>query len=290
MPLPQFNLNQRRGRVPPRLVFQGPVPLEDLSRGQVAADTDKIQFFLQNRVPPTNVSRMPTMAQNRSKNTACSSTMAASASSPGGTTAQVDGEDVLVTDTELGSWLGCSGRSVREYREAGVIKAVRPGRYALKASVTAVVESMRAKAAGWVAESSDGEVMSPAAESAALNRQKRLLAIEQTRVAATRAEVAEQELRVLRGEIAEMTQIISAWGLVVTSTKSRFLGLAPRLATQIHGLDRKEVEIISSEVRTILDQLVEDGDRVHSDAAADAVKRRRAAAAAQTDTIDHDGE
>jgi phage terminase Nu1 subunit (DNA packaging protein) len=232
------------------------------------------------------------MAQNRSKNAASSSIGTGSASSPGGTTAQVDGADVLVTDTELGSWLGCSGRSVREYREAGVIKAVRPGRYALKSSVRAIAEHLRDRAAGWTATSTEGETMSPAAESAALNRQKRLLAIEQTRVAATRAEVAETELAIVRGRVLDVEQIVGAWSAIITAAKGRLMGLAPRLATQIHGLDRKEVEIISSEVRTILDQLVEDGARVHTDAAADAIKRRRAAAAAhdEDNTIDHDGD
>jgi phage terminase Nu1 subunit (DNA packaging protein) len=229
------------------------------------------------------------MAQNRSKNTASSSTMAASASSPGGTTAQVDGEDVLVTSAELAEWLSCSTRTVRQYEQEGLIAQQGRGKFRLKTSVKSVVESMRAKAAGWTATSTEGETMSPAAESAALNRQKRLLAIEQTRVAATRAEVAETELAIVRGRVLDVEQIVAAWGLIVTAAKSRFMGLAPRLATQIHGLDRNEIEVISSEVRTILDQLVEDGSRVHTDAAADAVKRRRAAAAAQTEPHDpHD--
>lgn len=203
---------------------------------------------------------------------------------------QVESDETLVSSAELASWLGCSTRTIRAYEAEGLISQQGRGKFALKRSVLAVVESMRARAAGWVAQSSEsGEVLSPAAENAALARQKRLLAIEQTRVAATRAEVAEQELRVLRGEVAEMTQIISSWGLIITAAKSRFLGLAPRLATQIHGLDRRDISIISDEVRDILDQLVADGEAIIANAGADAIKRKRAAEK-NTDTAEGETE
>jgi phage terminase Nu1 subunit (DNA packaging protein) len=190
-----------------------------------------------------------------------------------------------VSATELGQWLGCSTRTIREYQTQGILTPASKGRYLLQASVSAVVAHLRDRAAGWTAESSDGgEALSPAAESAALNRQKRLLAIEQTRRAAVQAQVAEAELALVLGNLISREEVIEAWGLIITVAKSKILSLATRLPTQIHGLSREEIAIIGDECRTILSQLAEDGEIAIDDVTAST--GRRVAAHTRKDSTD----
>ncbi len=194
----------------------------------------------------------------------------------------------VVSATELGEWLGCSTRTIREYQTAGIIVPASKGRYPLCESVAAVVSHLRDRAAGWTAESSDGgEALSPAAESAALNRQKRLLAIEQTRKAAVQAQVAEAELQIVLGNLISRDEILAAWGLIITVAKSKLMSLATRLPTQIHGLNREEIALIGDEVRTILHQLSEDGESSISDVTDRAARRVAKAERNNVDSFDN---
>jgi phage terminase Nu1 subunit (DNA packaging protein) len=193
--------------------------------------------------------------------------------------------DEAVSATELGQWLGCSARTVREYATQGIITQAGRGQFPLQASVSAVVAHLRDRAAGWTAESSDGgEALSPAAESAALNRAKRALTIEQTRKAAVQAQVAEAELQIVLGNLISREEVIEAWGLIITVAKSKIMSLATRLPTQIHGLNREEIAIIGDECRTILSQLAEDGEIAIDDVTAST--GRRVAAHTRKDSTD----
>ncbi len=183
----------------------------------------------------------------------------------------------MVTQAELARWLGVSTRTVREYVGQKIISpAGAKGLFPLQESVVAVLAHFRGLAAGWTAES-DGETLSPAAESAALNRQKRLLAIEQTRKAAVQAQIAETELRVVQGQLLDVEAVVEAWGMIITAAKSRFMSLPSRLPTMLHHLSREEIALVADECRSILDALVEDGDTVVADVARDAAKRIAAA-------------
>jgi phage terminase Nu1 subunit (DNA packaging protein) len=197
--------------------------------------------------------------------------------------------DRIVPPKELGEWLSVSERTVREYQALGLIEAIdlpREGKmgrgaprkgYRLQASIRAVTVHLRSRSAGWTAEGSDGETLSPAAESAALNRARRALTEQQTRKAAVQAEIAETELRVVQGQLLDIEAVVRAWSMIITSTKGRFLGLPSRLPTVIHGLSRQDVAVIQDEVRDILEKLAADGASVIADVTREAAKRIAAA-------------
>ncbi len=196
----------------------------------------------------------------------------------------------LVTQAELARWLGVSTRTVREYVGQKIITPVgAKGQFPLQASVVAVVAHFRSLSAGWTAES-EGETLSPAAESAALNRQKRLHSIEVTRRAKVLAEIAEAELATVRGRLLDVSDVLDSWAAIIGAARQRFLGLPARLPTVIHGLSRQEIAVIADEVRDILEKLAADGDSVVADVARDAARRIAAADKSSTKGTTTDGE
>jgi phage terminase Nu1 subunit (DNA packaging protein) len=139
---------------------------------------------------------------------------------------------------ELGSWLGVTGKSVRELAERDMVVRVERGRYALKPSVRKYCEAQRKTIVG----RGDGTA---SAERARLTRAQAVL--------------ASLKARRLAGELVAAADVQSEWVHVMSATRARLLAVPSRIAQTAPHLTQGDVEAIDREIREALSALA-DGD------------------------------
>ncbi|WP_223477734.1 hypothetical protein [Oricola indica] len=159
----------------------------------------------------------------------------------------------LVARGALARVLNCNTRTVGRFEEKGIIAPEhRSGtRYILELAVPAVVEHLRQVAANRKVETEDGDTVDPTREAALLNRQKRQLAIEQTRA-------AQIKNAALDGSLIRRDRVTTALAQVIASAKSKITALPSLVATQIPGLTRDDMITLDDIARGILDDLSAD--------------------------------
>ena len=164
--------------------------------------------------------------------------------------------DELVTAAQLSTYIGVSVSRINKLRQEEILTWApeEEGKFELKATIKAYCTRLRDQASGRISaldqvqgEGSDGERLDPIQEGA--------------RLKARQADMLEIKLSAARGELLPMSDMLEVWQRILSSAKSKLMGLAASLPTQIHGLGPKEVEIIRSEIHLILEQLAEDGER-----------------------------
>lgn len=141
---------------------------------------------------------------------------------------------------ELAEWLGCTDRAVRDYARRGVIAAAGRGRWPLRASVGAVVEHLRAQAAG---RAGDGPLD---------------LAQERARLSRTQREKLEIDICQRRGELVEAAAVERDAYKTARATRDRLLNVPDRVATLIAAeTDPAAVHtLLSTEIRLALQDCI----------------------------------
>lgn len=171
--------------------------------------------------------------------------------------------DELVSAAQLSTYIGVSVSRIDKLRREEVLSYApgNDGKYELKATIKAYCTRLRDQASGRISaldqvqgEGSGQERLDPIQEGARLKK--------------VQADLLEIKLSAARGDLMPMEDMLEVWQRIMSSAKSKLMGLASSLPTQIHGLGPKEVEIIRSEIHNILEQLAEDGEKAPEQAMA----------------------
>jgi phage terminase Nu1 subunit (DNA packaging protein) len=152
-----------------------------------------------------------------------------------------------VSSAELAQFLDLAERSVRHYRATGVFVLARDphgrplrGRYDLKESVRAYVQHMREKAKS--GDSSESE------------RQEL-----RTRKLRAETEIAELQLRLLKGELHRTDDLLFILTNRITEARSHLLAIPARVATRLQGETSEQTisRIVYSEIEGALRRISE---------------------------------
>lgn len=159
-----------------------------------------------------------------------------------------DRDPILMATAEFGALLGITKQRVDQLAAEGTFVKAGRGRYDIRVNIPRYLERLRIAASGRQGEGDDGQKIDPIFEKAMKDRVDRQL--------------KELKLQQARGEVVQMSEVLLAWGRIMTAAKGKMMSLATRLPTMIHGLDKKDIEIIQNEVRSVLNDLAEDGEAV----------------------------
>jgi phage terminase Nu1 subunit (DNA packaging protein) len=155
--------------------------------------------------------------------------------------------------SQLAKLWGVSVQRIDQLNSEGTLIKVER-RYDLHVNMPLYLNRLRKQASGRMGGSIDGEDaeggtplpgLDPVQEGARLKK-------EQADAVALKNEVA-------RGNLVPRDAIEKAFGGVIIAAKSRLETLSTRLPRMIHGLTKRDQQIIATDVRTTLDQLVIDG-------------------------------
>lgn len=145
----------------------------------------------------------------------------------------------MATQAECAEWLDLSERRFRELIDEGVIARADKGAYDLKTVVQQYVRNVREVAAG------RGGGESQASK-----------AIEDTRLARSRADKAEMELAEARGLLVPAEQIADAINAAVQIMRTRVLAIPNKAAPRVGAKDLAAAEkVIRDEVQEALKEL-----------------------------------
>ena len=164
-----------------------------------------------------------------------------------------DQTDSTVTTAELARWLHCTDRAVRMYADKGIISPVGRGKWSLRASVAAVVEHLRAVASQHRSAAAGGDGEEPG--DLDLTGQRAMLAKRQR-------ERIELELGEKRGELVLVSEVKNAWWKRARAARDKLLSIPDRIIPQIapggHGEQSRAYEVLSREIRQVLEELADE--------------------------------
>lgn len=156
---------------------------------------------------------------------------------------------------DIAAWLSCSTRTVREYRDSGVIphEAFDPnGRVNPAIAIPAVIQNLRDLHQQKIAHAPEGkEALDPTYEKAALAKQQRLKTEEETKLKKVAVSQAE-------GRVVDREAVTLALSSIIASAKNRLIALPANLGSKLHGLNGRDMQIIDDVVHDTLNQLADD--------------------------------
>lgn len=155
---------------------------------------------------------------------------------------------ILMATAAFGALLGITKQRVDQLAAEGTFQKAARGKYDIHVNIPRYLDRLREAAAGRQGESESGEKIDPIFERAMKDRVDR--------------QIKELKLAQARGEVVQMSDVMVAWGRVVTAAKAKMMSLSSRLPTMIHGLNGTDIAVIQDEVRGVLEQLVDDGNKV----------------------------
>ena len=120
----------------------------------------------------------------------------------------------LVSVGALAEFLGVSVSRINQFREAEIVVRDRRGLYDLRASVQGYVRHLKSRL--------------ELAEHGGQN-----LSAERTRLTAARADAAEMDRSLKKGELVRISDLLDTWLMVASNTRTRILAVPDKLASQI---------------------------------------------------------
>lgn len=141
----------------------------------------------------------------------------------------------LYTSKAIAAVLDMTDRNVRKLKANGVIREVQPGLYDLIPTVNAYINYLRG-------DNKDGD---------AYTKQR-------ARLAAAKAEIAELETQLRKGELHETAEIEQAMSVLVTNLRTRILALPAKLAPMLASANGDETtiyDILRAELEETLNEM-----------------------------------
>ena len=146
--------------------------------------------------------------------------------------------------TELAAVLGLSARRVRELAEAGVLKRRGRGRYDAAEATRDYARHLREVAAGRAAATGgDGGLD---------------LVEQRARLAAAQADRAELELAARRGQLVDAEQVKAGFVNMVTTAKTRLMGVPSKAKARIPTLTVRDIEALEDLITEALIAVAQD--------------------------------
>jgi phage terminase Nu1 subunit (DNA packaging protein) len=145
----------------------------------------------------------------------------------------------IVKTQKLAEILGITDRRIQQLVTEGVIEKQARGQYELVASVQAYIRYQidiikNKQATGTLLE-------------------------EQTRLTKLKADHEELELEILRNETIPVTMVIEIWQKLISSARTKFMGLHSSIKTQHPEIEIPVILSVENMVRNTLDELSRDG-------------------------------
>lgn len=151
-----------------------------------------------------------------------------------------------VSAAQLATLIGISVARVNQLVNEGRLVRIN-SKYKLGESLKTYCAELREQAAGRSASNLDGE-----------NTEKLDPVYEGARLKNRQSQIIEMKIKKANAELMSMEEATNVVGRYISSARSKLLGLASSLPTQIHGMNAQDIEVIKNSVYDVLDELADD--------------------------------